>query len=152
MTVKNNFSALENCIIYLVDNLQGELTRTKLVKLLFLADLNYYRQKGGSLTEVTYYSYFYGPFSEKIMEAINNLNGFEIEEHCGINPEGKEYYTYAIGKNPRCSEIELVPEGKDVLDSIINQFGYMPLNDLLDYVYKSEPYRKCKKGDVIDLD
>lgn len=67
MTAQKNFSALENCIIYLVDNLQGELTRTKLIVLLFLADLNHYRENKRSLMGVKYYSYFYGPYSEEII-------------------------------------------------------------------------------------
>lgn len=151
MGSENKFGALEKCIIYLVGNLQGELTRTKLVKLLFLADLSHFKEKGRSITGVKYHSYFYGPYSEEIMEAINNLNGFEIEEHCGINMEGKEYYIYTLGKNPRYEVVNLVAEEQKTLDSIIQEFGHMRLNDLLEYVYKTEPYRKCQKGEMIDL-
>lgn len=151
MTVKKNFSALEKCIIYLVNNLQRKLTRTKLIKLLFLADLAHYKKHKKSITGVRYYSYFYGPYSEEIMKTINKLNGFEIEEYSRYSSEGKEYYIYTLGKNPRNLRINLGPEEKKTLDLVIKDFGDIPLPKLLEYVYSTEAFRKCRKGGLIDL-
>jgi len=151
MISKKKFSPLEKCIIHLTAKLEGGLTRTKLIKLLFLADLHYFKKHQSSITGVRYRSYFYGPYSEEIMKAVNRLNGFEIEEYSGSSSEGRGYYIYTLGKNPRNLKINLRPEEKKTLDFVIKDFGDIPLPKLLEYVYSTEAFRECRKGGLIDL-
>lgn len=150
MTEGPEFTKLDQAIIYLVNRLHG-LTRTKLVKLLYLADIAHSRRTNISLTKVTYYSYYYGPYSERIMESIEKLNPYEIEESYRTSRDGKEYYTYSLGTNPRIARLDLTHEEKRTLDGIIATYGAMNLDDLLKYVYCTPQYRKSRKGETITI-
>ncbi len=144
------FTKLEQAIIYFVNRLYG-LTRTKLVKLLYLADIAHYRRTSTSLTKVTYYSYYYGPYSERIIESIEKLNPYEIEEFYRTSKDGKEYYTYSSGRYPRITKLDLTQEEEKTLDEIITAYGAMNLDDLLKYVYCTPQYRKSRKGETITI-
>ena len=144
------FTKLDQAIIYLVNKLRG-LTRTKLVKLLYLADIGHCSRTRKSLTKVTYCSYYYGPFSEKIIESIEKLRPYEIEEFYRTSKDGREYYTYTSGTNPRIMMLNLTQEEKRTLEKVINTYGAMNLDDLLKYVYCTPQYRKSRKGETISI-
>ena len=88
----SNKEKLKAVIFYIVNKLPSNITRTKLVKLLYLIDLDYAKDKGRRLTGLTYYSYYYGPYSEEIVAGINELKGYEIDEYSSISSDGKEYH------------------------------------------------------------
>lgn len=150
LTEDPQFTKLDQAIIYLVHKLYG-LTRTKLVKLLYLADIAHYTRTNTSLTKVTYYSYYYGPYSEGIIESIEKLNPYEIEESYRTSKDGREYYTYSLGRYPRITNLNLTHEESQTLDEIITTYGAMNLDDLLKYVYGTPQYRKSRKGETITI-
>lgn len=150
LTEGPEFTKLDQAIIYLVNKLCN-LTRTKLVKLLYLADIAHYSRTKKSLTKVTYCSYYYGPFSEKIIESIEKLSPYEIEEFYRTSKDGREYYTYTSGTNPRIMILNLTQEEKRTLDKVITTYGAMNLDDLLKYVYCTPQYRKSRKGETISI-
>lgn len=150
MTNMPNFNKLDQAIIYLIDRLHS-LTRTKLVKFLYLTDISHYKKFKKPLTNVKYYSYHYGPFSEEVLKSIEKLNPYEIEELHRISNEGREYYTYSLGRNSRIGELDLTRGEKQCLDQVTDTYGKMDLDDLLKHVYNTSQYRNCKKGQTIDL-
>jgi len=143
---------LKTIIFNIVKQLPHNITRTKLVKLLYLIDLYYARVKNRSLTGLTYRSYYFGPYSGEIINAINQLKGYEIEEYSNTSLDGREYYLYRPGMNPRW---EVPPaleyEEEKVIDQVISEHGNKSLDEILRYVYNTEPYKNCKKGRPIVL-
>ena len=71
-------TTLEKAIIYLVHKGLFDLTRTKLVKLLYLIDLEYWKKREKTFTGLNYISYYYGPYSEEIIDAIQKLQREQI--------------------------------------------------------------------------
>ncbi|UCH00855.1 MAG: SocA family protein [Deltaproteobacteria bacterium] len=143
---------LKTIIFSIVKRLPHNITRTKLVKLLYLIDLYYARVKSRSLTGLTYRSYYFGPYSGEIINAINQLKGYEIEEYSNTSLDGREYYLYRPGMNPRW---EVPPaleyEEERVIDQVVSEHGNKSLDEILRYVYNTEPYKNCKKGRPIVL-
>jgi uncharacterized protein YwgA len=150
MNKRVDFTKLDQAIIYLVSELPG-LTRTKLVKLLYLADVTHCTHHRVPLTGVTYYNYYYGPYSEEIKESVDRLNPYEIEESYRTAYDGREYYTYSLGTNPRITDLDLSNQEKETLNKIVAKFGLTNLNELLKHVYTTPQYRSSKKGEPINL-
>jgi uncharacterized protein YwgA len=144
------FTKLDQAIIYLVSELPA-LTRTKLVKLLYLADLTHCTHHRVPLTGVTYFNYYYGPYSDAIKESVNRLNPYEIEESYRTGSDGREYYTYSLGRNPRIKGLDLSKQERETLDKIATKFGSTNLDELLKYVYNTPQYRSSEKGEPINL-
>ena len=143
---------LKAIIFKIVRRLPYNITRTKLVKLLYLIDLYYAKSKNRSLTGLTYRSYYFGPYSGQIINAINQLKGYEIEEYSNISLDGREYYLYRPGMNPRWqSPPALEYEEEKVIDQVISEHGDKSLDEILKYVYNTEPYKSCRKGRRIVL-
>lgn len=148
----SNEEKLKAIIFYIVERLPHNITRTKLVKLLYLIDLYYAKVKNRSVTDLTYYSYYFGPYSEQIINAISQLKGYEIEEYSNIGLDGREYYLYKPGMNPRWeTPPALQDEELEVLNQVIDEHGNKSLDEILKYVYNTEPYKNCKKGKPIVL-
>ena len=151
MTVRG--TKLKMVIYYLVKKLGNRLTKTKLMKLLFISDYIAKEGKksgiGRTITGAQYIYYHYGPFSFEVYPAINEMNGYEILEF--DSSESSRYgslFSYEVGANPRF-EIRLSDHEKKILDLVINKYGYMPLDDLLTMVYNSKPMINAKVNDII---
>ncbi len=151
MTVKE--TKLKMVIYYLVKNLGNRLTKTKLMKLLFISD--YIAKEGKrfgidrTITGTQYVYYHYGPFSFEVYPAINDLNGHEILEFdSSENSRYGSMFSYELGTNPRFN-IKLSDDEKKILDLVIDKYGYMPLDTLLSIVYNSKPMKNAKINDII---
>jgi len=150
--MSRSYTPLQASIIHLVHRLPGDLTRTKLVKLLYLLDLTHAKQHGRPVTNVTYRSYYYGPFSSEILNAIRSLDAYEIQEGMGISHEGKEFYTYTPGHNARGHVPPKLPRRiKETLDHVIEKYGKLSLDDLLEVAYDTKAFKRTRKGGVINL-
>lgn len=153
MTEKKRFSELEKCIIYLVYKIPN-LTRTRIVKLLYLVDLESFKQLKHPLTSVIYKSHYYGPYSPEIMESVKRLFGFEITEECVTTEDGNVCYVYKIGPNSRFTKDPsefFTDKEKLVIDQIISRFGNIPLKELLNYVYATPAFKSTPLGKPIKL-
>jgi uncharacterized protein YwgA len=128
------------------------LTRTKLVKLLYLIDLLFYKKKETTLTGLKYVSYYYGPYAPEIIEAVNSLNNFEIQEEMSSSLDGNTYYLYSVGVNSRLRcDIDkiLKSEEKEVADEILAKHGNNSLDYLLKEVYATREYKNTSLGKEI---
>jgi uncharacterized phage-associated protein len=149
-------ASLEDTIAYLVHRYaelqpRRPLTRTKLMKLLYLCDLEAVRARHQPLTEVRWKSYYYGPYSSDVTDAADALDGRVIVERVGSQVNGQPFYWYEPVSGPvptpNLSKLE-----QDVLEHVLATYGPMPLTRLLDHVYATEPYKNAEKlGDLISL-
>jgi|Deesub1362A_J573_1020465.scaffolds.fasta_scaffold01370_22 uncharacterized phage-associated protein len=144
---------LQMVIYYLVKKLGPNLTRTKLVKLLFLIDYIAKKGKkygiGRSITGTKYYYYHYGPFSREIIDTLREMQGYEIvETDIGRPEEFSSYYIYMEGYRPRI-KIDFPPEEQKIIDLVCDKYGYYSLNDLLEIVYSLEEMKKAKPLDIV---
>lgn len=140
---------LKTIIYYIVCKLGGQLTRTKLVKLLYLID--YFaiktRLSATGITGVKYDYYYYGPFSREIIGAVDEMRGYEIMEGENISLEGNVYYLYFLGKSSPRVQTKLQSDEIKVIDKVIEKYGLLELPGLLKKVYATEPLKRHSAGD-----
>ncbi|RLI67566.1 MAG: hypothetical protein DRP02_14260 [Candidatus Gerdarchaeota archaeon] len=125
------------------------LSKTQLVKFLYLADLFYARRHKQTLTKWPWRYWHYGPYCEEAIESI------EVACRLGIinfdeGPEG-EVYIRATTHNSNYFERFIPFEILQPLKYHINRFGG-DLAALLSYVYsETEPMVFAKHGDFLDF-
>lgn len=151
---KTSFSKLEKVIIYIISKLPNDVTRTKLVKLLYLIDLISLKRNKTSITNLIYVSYHYGPYSPKIKEALDILNNFEIQEDLNTSVDGNIFYLYSLGTNSRLKDAPeklLKSEEKAIVDDVLENYGHKSLKSLLDVVYETKAYKNTPLGKDISF-
>jgi len=138
-------------ILYFIEKLNDVLGKTHLSKLLFLTDLLSIKKFNKPLSDLKFVKYHYGPYSKKINSYLDYLKekGYiEIKEIPFIS-EPKFYTRYHSNKKVQISNIILEAlegnsEKKTLLDEIVNSFGNISLQQLLDIVYSLQIVKEAK--------
>lgn len=151
---------LHKIILFIVQNKKRNLTRTKLVKMLYLLDKGYRAKCGEVLTGLTYKRYFYGPYSEDIVKALSELNGFEITETTYEISPGNVFYDYSLGSVFRFSRDNLLSltdtgvdrEKEKFILSLIELYDSLSTKEVLSKVYSAPEFQRTSFGEPIVFD
>ena len=137
----------QEALIYFVHVLPG-IGRTKLMKLVFLADVESYKTLGRSLTAETYLSYDHGPWTRELYRALESTPG--IEERSSPMPLGGMKYAYH-GTGDRSPMTHLAQADIEILDHVVERWGRRKLRSILDHVYATPPYAGTPFGVEVDF-
>jgi hypothetical protein len=108
--------------------------KTRLVKLLYLVELEYYRRTGKRLTELDWKFHHYGPYA------------FALQDSLGDPDE--ERLALMLMQAPPPLEHDL----RACVTDVVHQWGDADLNDLLDYAYfETEPMQAAKRGESLSF-
>jgi hypothetical protein len=133
---------LENLILYFVYKTKGFITKTQLVKFLYLADLYSVKWTGKQLTQLDWCYYTYGPWTEEIDSALSSLKG-KVEQK-------QEGNATLIQMNDTVSEMDdfKFSEGLQLmLDNIRKEWAGLTsdkITELLNHVYSTAPMVEAK--------
>ena len=123
---------LEKLIQYFVYETKGHITKTQLVKFLYLADLYSVKWRGEPLTQLDWYYYNHGPWHEDIDAALNQMNGKEIIK----KSDGQKIRIQLGDEAGQTEDLELPQSLMLILDNIRREWaGPHKLDKLLEYVY-----------------
>jgi hypothetical protein len=127
--------------------------KTKLVKLLYLMDVENYRRRQETISGLEWCFYHYGPYAFEIDSALNELS-FDIPQESFTTESGYKVIAFrperslkpSLGKYVRSlSELRLV-------NRVIRDWGETDLNALLDHVYfYTEPMKHARRGELLDF-
>jgi hypothetical protein len=134
---------------YLVDRLGPIEGRTRLIKMLYLADVKWATEHGGQpYTEARYYRWNNGPFAEEILRALEWMDGIEIVEEDSRCDRG-DGFSYRSGERSRLDHVTLDPEFLAVLDAVDDRWHHKPSKDLIEYVYRSARFKGKTFGEPL---
>ncbi len=140
---------LRSLIAYIVARARERditLNRTKLVKLLYLIDVERVRGRGRPLTGLRWIFFHYGPYAYELIDTLTEMEGRELV----ASPwHDSVLYRAAPG----------APDGDDwnagprrTVDHVIERFAPLDLNELLDYVYfRTEPMTNAAREQPLNL-
>jgi hypothetical protein len=120
---------------------------TRLVKLIYLADLEWRRtHEGEPLTDLTWKFLHYGPYAIEFAELLANPE-MEVKEL----ESGKVARRFDF--SPGDLDRPVVPEGiASVVRKLLKRWGDADLNTLLDHVYfDTEPMENAKRVELLDF-
>lgn len=133
---------LDKLIKYFVYATKGYITKTQLIKFLYLADLYSVKWTGKQLTDLDWCYYQFGPWNEGIDVALNEMNGKEIIQESQYNAT----YIRPVNQAAQADDLEIPLSIKFVLDNIRREWaGSDKLDQLLEYVYSTAPMLEAKK-------
>lgn len=145
----------QDLLLYFIQKLDGDLGRTKLIKLCYLTDLFRRMTAGKPVTRFHYRLFENGPFDVRFYGAIEALEqaGY-IEENFVPEYNG---HRYTIKKTRDPDGLSLSREERYISQRVAERFGKLRLDVLLDdFVYRTEPAKKAKEAgavkELLDMD
>lgn len=119
------------------ENPDKVLKRTKLIKMLYLV----YRESildedyDGNLPNLTFINYHYGPYSDKVLDSINEANEEHLFHEYSIQTEKGQIYTYEICNCPVHSvDSTLTDEEIQIVKSVFDQYSDFETRDIVELV------------------
>ena len=140
------FPKLCKTLEYLIDHWGPIQGRTRLQKLVYLADQVWAQRHGKPYTEAVYYRWNHGPYSREFLKALEWMDGVELLEDSENIGEGTPY-RYSPGLSTRLRTIELDPAFVAVLEEVGQVWRSRPLRELLDHVYADEGFKSREFGE-----
>lgn len=143
------FSKNAQLLGYLLEQI-GAAGHTRLIKLLYLADLESRRLRGRPVSELRFQFHHHGPFDRAFYDALGELEGRQLI--------AEKIVHYPSGKYERQVEARAaVPQHLDAVDrhiltQICRAYGRMPLDDLLAIVYDSAPMKNLERGKRVPME
>ena len=126
--------------------------KTKLVKLIYLVDVENYRARRETLTGLEWVFYHYGPYSFGIDEALDEL-AFDIPQESAATVGGHAATIFKPGRGVKSRLGERIPTSQlRLVDRVISEWGETELNPLLNHVYfYTEPMKDAARGETLDF-
>lgn len=125
---------------------QITLNRLRLVKLLYLVDIECARTRRQPLTGLAWRFFHYGPYALELIPTLEAMEGHELVAQ-GWNDS--ILYQGAPG----------APDGEDwvaatqsLVDNVVRRYAPLDTRELLDHVYfETGPMREAERGELLDL-
>ncbi|MBR2811450.1 MAG: DUF4065 domain-containing protein [Solobacterium sp.] len=125
----------------------GELLKTKLMKLLNYSDMLFYKENGISISGLKYAHLPYGPVPDHFDILIGQMEADHIA-HIDVYYDGT-YEKHQVVPDCSMPEGVLSDQEKAVLERIYEKFKDFGSSDISDYSHKEKGYRQTKKGEII---
>ena len=124
-------------------------SKTKLVKILYLIEKAFFEKYHKPLFGLKFKSYFYGPYSKEIDEALEELRNLGF---IGIQNEeslltGRNYYVIQLFAAPNFEALS--NEEREFIASLTRNYVEKSLDDILEEVYSTEEYKRTPFGEEI---
>lgn len=135
---------LVDYIVQKLSNHEGTAARTRLAKLLYLFDVEYYRVHGHPFTRLQWRFLHYGPYDTALAPYLGSDEVTTAAGHRAYVARGS-YEDVSV-------EDILSLSDRMILDRVVEQWGPEDLPVLFDYVYfGTEPMENVARGEVLDF-
>ena len=130
---------LKPLVDYMLDQVRNRqdddhIGNTIIVKLVYLVDVIHSRRHGERVTDLPWRYHHYGPYADELRSLIARKN--------------LHFDRWVEAQFPK----EFSASVRNTIDGVIDRWGLMGLNELLDYVYfETEPMEDAKRGDLLDF-
>jgi Antitoxin SocA-like, Panacea domain len=135
----------EELVAFFVNRCDGNLGRTRLMKLLYMADYEARRYMGRPISKIKYVWHHYGPYEPGLTRWVNRLkeHGVVVEESVEY-PTGQQGFLYTPGLIRATQSFS--PAEVEILSYVCRKYSQVQLRELLDdVVYKTEPMVRAQK-------
>lgn len=138
-------------LLYIIDQLQdmeAQISTIRLVKLLYLIDLDHYIRHKKTLTEIDWVYYHYGPYffalDDILRSASIDLDAREVETTSGKG------FTFRIFDEQDISKlVEYATEQQ--INRIIKKWALEDTTAILEFVYNTPPIKSGTRGTPLDF-
>lgn len=149
---KREEKRLRQIVYYIASRFPNNLSRTRLMKLVYLIDYKakYESKLNRKITNLSYDFYHYGPFSLKLIQEVEAMDGHELVESEIVTPDGRVVNIISRGLKPRegiNQKLDLFSgEEQGLIKEVVDEFGQKGFEELIKYVYDTEPIKSNVRG------
>ena len=132
---------LEQLILYFVCKTKGYITKTQLVKFLYLADLYSVKWTGAQLTDLEWCYYLRGPWNQEIDAALERMEALSVQ------PDGETSLIRAKDESLYSNDFAFSEGLQLMLDNIRKEWagsGDEKFRELISFVYQTAPMIEAK--------
>lgn len=130
---------------YANSTLVTSLYLVKLMKLLWYSDALSYKRRGYSISGMAYRALPMGAVPVAY-ESIIDLSTIHYEE---VDMGEGTGYRFLPSEDKKYSH--LTPEDMEILDTVIQRFGWLPKNEIVDTMHKEDAYAETAPHDIIQF-
>jgi hypothetical protein len=129
----------------------SDLGATKLVKLLYLVDYEFFRWNRRTATEAPWIFYHFGPYSAELFKIAQQTPDVRFREPVELDGEKTFRACEAAGVYG-----DAIDQGhfalKGIVDGVLKRWGGTDVPSILNYVYfHTEPMQGARRGDRLDF-
>jgi len=122
--------------------------KTKLVKLLYLLEVEYFRENQQRLTDLKWIFFHYGPYPVGLDELLGSADVDVIPQRLS---DGLKFQQVTVADGAQREAIFDVALER-LARRVVDEWGGLSLNHLLNYVYfETEPMMHASRGDELDF-
>ncbi len=148
---RDSLKALVSAILTSIQEQGGAPTKTKLLKLLYLADVENWRDHGDRLTNLNWIFYLYGPWTAEYDALLSEMEQEKLIEVRQGREDGEATFLNPI-RPAQLGKVGLSTPTYFALKELIERWGPQRTAELLDYVYfETEPMLEAVRGQVLDF-
>jgi uncharacterized phage-associated protein len=144
---------VEALIAYFVSKLRGKrqpMGRTKLVKLLYFADLYHLELFGSQITDLSYYHYKHGPFSGGVYEAMGRLQEAGILAEREVTTAGG-HKAYILRPTVSRATIRMSSSVRETADIVLEEWGSATAKQIEKAAKATIPFLRADFEQKLDL-
>jgi hypothetical protein len=145
---------LVSSIVSYLNGKGGAVTKTKLLKLLYLFDIEYYRRHGKLFTGFDWKFFHLGPWTSEFDPILTILLETGQLDEVPYRPDGEDF-DISLLKSESSEDLRRFFDNsidESHLIRVLNDWGNARLNQLLDYVYfRTEPMEHAVRNERLDF-
>jgi hypothetical protein len=125
----------------------GKIPKTKLAKLLYLADFSYYYTNAKSMSGMQYRKLQYGPVPDLYFRALD-----ELEEEGRIERDNKRSDVILISENDGSKKMPLEKLQKkevELITKIAKKWEDKKTREIVNFTHNQLPYKVCSPDEII---
>ena len=135
----------EQMYLYILKNFKSGVPKTKLAKLLYLADFRNFYENLRPMSGVYYLRKQYGPLADCFLEMTD-----ELYDNGRITIDKLSEGAFLIKSNTREDEFALLSEDeKKMIDEICDLWRDKPTREIVNYTHEQKPWASCCDGEYI---
>jgi uncharacterized phage-associated protein len=146
--------SLDDIILFFVVQANGELPVTKLMKLVFLADVEHQQLYGEQLSNENWTYYQYGPFTQNLYASTEALETEGLIA-CMIRPAftrmGKNYSPVEAEGEIETRLKQLTPKARRALANVLKRYGQLTVDQIKRAAYETKTMKSAHPGERLNL-
>jgi len=150
MTEIINAASISDVAAYFCEHYphKSELSKTRLTKLVYLADWEAAKTHSKQITGIKWYFHNYGPYVDDVFKAVQDDPRFQIVST--MNHYGDSKLEIQLDDKTAQSSA-ITPQVKAILDKVISETSSLYWNAFIKHVYATDPIERSNRYRHLDL-
>lgn len=128
----------------------GKIPKTKLAKLLYLADFAWFYNSLESMSGMQYRKIAYGPVPDTFFRALDELEEdgkIIVDRKCD---DGKDMFLISESESNKNEKIQTISiEEKDLMEKIAEKWKNKKTQEIVNFTHNQLPYSLCRDNELI---